>query len=96
MRHEAAVESEWMSDLMALVEFMAQSADGDGMPKQPGILVISTQGVAWVVEVIDRNTGLGFAVMRFTLDDAIDQAEAMLRSGNAPWTKLRNRVRPSL
>lgn len=93
MQHSAAVETELFRDLLRLVEVMTVDQTADGMPRQPGLVILSTLGAVWVCEVIDRHNGVGFASMSITLDEAVAQANDWLQTGKAPWSKLKRRDR---
>jgi len=84
-QHEAAMETEILSDHLALVAHCARNATPDGMPRAPGFLLVSTNGEAWVVEVIDPDTHRSIRCIGLKLDDTLILADTLVRSKSPPW-----------
>lgn len=83
--HEAAVETDVWRDLMPLVEHCSAVARDRRPWLVPGVLVVSTVGEVWVIEVIDPNTNRSFSVYALTLDEAFKRTAELLRIDSPPY-----------
>jgi len=83
--HEAPVETNILHDQLALVVQCAINAAGEGMPCTPGVLIITTVGGAWIVELVDPDRLRSLRVVGRTLDEALILADDLLRGLNPPW-----------
>lgn len=83
--HLAAMESDILSKLPELVKHAAITKYDDGEPRKTGWWTVKTMGSAWVVQVKDPDAALSFSVMAQSLDDALQLADLMLASDEAPW-----------
>lgn len=83
--HLAAVESNYFSQLMALVEHCAVTKYDDGESRLPGWFTVKTQGSAWVVQVKDPDSCCSATFVGETLDKALETAVLLLGCDSAPW-----------
>lgn len=88
MDHDAALETDLFREHLGLVEFCSSTSTKDGMPRTPGKLLITTQGEAWKVELIDPDGRRSIRVLAATLDDAIEMATLFVRSKSPPWHSI--------
>lgn len=91
MTHDVSLNTELLGPVAPLVKWMGTNQLADGMPHTPGRVEITTRGIAWVVEVIDPDARLSFAVTGLFLDGVLETASMMLASGLAPWSPMRAR-----
>lgn len=84
-KHLAPIESNYFSQLLALVEHAAVRKYDDGDPREPGWFTIKTQGAAWVVQVKDPDSACSFSAVGETLDKALETAVLLLGCDEAPW-----------
>lgn len=85
VKHLAPVESNYFSQLLALVEHCAVRKYDDGDLREPGWFTIKTQGAAWVVQVKDPDSCCSFSAVGETLDKALETAVLLLGCEEAPW-----------
>lgn len=83
--HLAPVESEYLAELMPLVEHCCIRQYDDGSPREPGWVTIKTQGAGWVVQVKDPDACVSFSAVAQTLDQAMQTAALLLACDDAPW-----------
>jgi len=83
--HTAAVETEYLKELMPLIEHCCMRQYDDGSPRDPGWITIKVQGSAWVCQVKDPDTCCSFNAVAEKLDNALMTAALMLASEEAPW-----------
>jgi hypothetical protein len=83
--HLAPVETEYMKDLLPLVEHCCCRKYDDGDPREPGWITIRTVGSAWQVQVKDPDSGMSFAAVGATIDKALETAALLLGCDEAPW-----------
>ena len=93
MSHLAPIETNLFRDLLALVEHCVRCEVGDGMPRTPGIITLTTQGAAWVVEVIDPDAARMLRVLGTSVDFVLQLACELLRCDCPPWSPLPGRRR---
>lgn len=84
-KHLAPMESEYFSQLLALVEHCAVRRYDDDELREPGWFTIKTQGAAWVVQVKDPDSCCSFSAVGATLDKALETAVLLLACDEAPW-----------
>lgn len=85
VEHLAPVETKVLSVLTNLVSHMATVRYDDGETRQPGQLILKTQGAAWVVVVKDPDACAQLQCVGQTLDDALALADLLLGAEDAPW-----------
>lgn len=83
--HDAAVETEVWRDLMPLVMHCSACTGESGKWHLPGVLVVSTVGDVWVIEVIDPGASRAFSVYALTLDEAFKRVSELLRIESPPY-----------
>lgn len=83
--HLAAVESDYLTKLMPLVQHCCHTQYEDGSTRKPGWWTVKTMGSAWVVEVKDPDSCSRLTVVQQTLDEALMLASCLLESDEAPW-----------
>jgi len=88
MLHSAPVETDLFADLLSLVEHCVRNVVGDGMPRTPGLIELTTLGGAWVVSIIDPDLVRWVRVIAVTLDMALQLAAALLKCGDPPWVPI--------
>jgi hypothetical protein len=93
VKHLAALESEYLSDVMPVVEQLALLQYDDGTVRQPGYLGVWTQGSAWVARVTDKDAEATLTAEGRTLDEALDLLGLLLGSEDAPWEPISRRKR---
>jgi len=86
VRHIVAMESNYLAQLLPLVEHMAVTRYDDGDARMAGWVTIKTQGAAWVVQIKDPDSGNSFQVVDASLDKALEGASLMLACDAAPWS----------
>jgi len=86
VRHLVAMESNFLHDLVPLIEHMGVTRYDDGDARMTGWVTIKTQGGAWVVQVKDPDSGNSFQVVDASLDKALEGASLMLACDAAPWS----------
>ena len=84
-RHLAAMESDRFSDMLSLIEHLAVTKYEDGDPRETGVIILRTNGVAYQAIVKDNDTGLCFTSSGKTLDEALETAALYLGTDSAPW-----------
>lgn len=85
VRHLAPLETEYLSDHMAIIEQLAMLQYDDGTARQTGYLGIWTQGSTWFVRVQDKDADASLTAEGRTLDEALDTLQLLLGSDTAPW-----------
>lgn len=83
--HLAAMETERFADMLSLVEHLATVKYEDGDPRQPGFIILRTNGSAYQAVVKDPDTGMAFTAAGKTLDEALETAALYLGTDSAPW-----------
>lgn len=84
-QHLAAIESNILSQCLALVKHMAVVQYDDGTVRKPGWITIKTFGSAWQVEAKDPDSCLSLRVIENSLDEALQLLALLLESDEAPW-----------
>lgn len=84
-KHLAAIESNILSQCLALVKHCAVTQYDDGEPRKPGWITIKTFGSAWQVEAKDPDSCLSLRVVENSLDEALQLLALLLESDEAPW-----------
>lgn len=74
-----------MSKCHELVKHCCVTKYDDGEPRKAGWFTVKTMGAAWVVQVKDPDAALSFSATSQTLDDALQLADLLLGSDEAPW-----------
>jgi len=85
VRHLAPLETEYLSEHMAIIEQLAMLQYDDGSVRQTGYLGVWTQGSTWFVRVQDKDADASLTAEGRTLDEALDTLQLLLGSENAPW-----------
>lgn len=83
--HLAAMESEIFAKCHELVKHCSITRYDDGDARKPGWITIKTMGSAWVVTVKDPDAALSMSATGQSLDDALQLADLLLGSDEAPW-----------
>lgn len=91
VKHLAALESEYMADVMPVVEHLALMQYDDGSPRQTGYLGVWTQGSAWVARLTDKDADAQLTAEGRTLDEALDLLALLLGAEDAPWEPISRR-----
>jgi len=94
LQHEAPVETEILHGQMAIVGQLVTNVNAEGMPRTPGILVVTMQGPAWRIKVFDPDNLRSLTVLHQTLDEALNLVDALLLSANPPWSPVRRSELP--
>lgn len=84
-RHLAAMETDRFADMMPIVEHLAVTKYEDGDPRETGIIILKTNGVAYQAIIKDNDTGLCFTASGKSLDEAFETAALYLGTDSAPW-----------
>ena len=84
-KYLAPVETEFLKELMSLIEHCCCRAYDDGDPREPGWVTIKTSGAAWVVQVKDPDSAMSFSAVGATVDKALETAALLLGCDEAPW-----------
>lgn len=85
VKHLAPVESNYLANLLPLVEHCSIRQYDDGEPREPGWFTVKTQGAAWCVQVKDPDGCVSFTAIGETLDKALETAALLLSCDEAPW-----------
>lgn len=85
VKHLAPLESEYLRDVMPVVEALAMLQYEDGSVRQPGYLGVWTNGATWCVRLTDKDADAQLTAEGRTLDEALDTLGVHLGSDNAPW-----------
>ena len=88
-QHLAGIESKHFGGLHSLVAHCAVTRYDDGDVRQPGSMIIKTQGAAWVIVLKDPDAAAQLQVIGQTLDEALELAAMLLDSDEAPWEEDR-------
>lgn len=83
--HLAAMDSDLFEKLGELIKHAAITRYDDGDPRKPGWFTVKTMGSAWVIQVKDPDAALSLSATAQTLDDALQLANLLLGSEEAPW-----------
>ena len=84
-KHLAAMESDFFSRLVALIEHVACTAYDDGSPRKVGWWTLRTVGAAYQIEAKDPDTCSRLVVTGATLDEVLILTDTLLSSEEAPW-----------
>jgi len=93
-QHEAPVETDVLHNHMAIVGQLIRTEDSQGMPRTPGVVVITTIGPSWCIEVFDPDKLRCLTVLHLTLDQALKLVDDLLLSANPPWMSVRRSELP--
>lgn len=85
VEHLAPIETKVLDKLPNLVGHMATVRYEDGEARQPGQVIVKTQGAAWVVTVKDPDACAQLQCVGQSLDDALALADLLLAAEDAPW-----------
>ena len=95
VKHIAALETEYLSDCVAVVDSIAMLQYDDGSPRQGGYLGVWTQGSAWVARITDKDGEATLTAEGRTLDEALDLLTLLLGADDAPWEPISRRKKKS-
>lgn len=95
VKHLAALESEYLKDVLAVVDSIAMLQYDDGTPRQAGYLGVWVQGSTWVVRISDKDADATLTAEGRTLDEALDLLALLLGAEDAPWEPNQRRKRKS-
>lgn len=85
VKHLAALETEFLRDVLPVVEALGMLQYDDGAPRQPGYLGIWTSGSAWMVRLTDKDADAQLTCEGRTLDEALGLLALLLGAEDAPW-----------
>lgn len=85
LRHLAAMETEYLKDLMPIVEHLAVTQYEDGDARKTGSITIETYGSVWQIRVKDHDSLQEMKVQAKTLDEALLNLAIYMSSEDAPW-----------
>lgn len=78
-------ETKVLLRLPHLVAFLSHAAYEDGSLREPGQVVVTSEGVMWKVTLNDPNVPCRIVIRQLQLDDALAAANRHLASDEAPW-----------
>lgn len=85
VKHLAAMESNLLAPVQALIEHCALLQYDEGEPRKPGKFFVETVGTAWKITIKDPDTCTQFSVVGETFDKAAESAALLLACEDAPW-----------
>lgn len=84
-RHMAPLETEWLHDLMPIVEHCAVTQYDDGDARKVGRITLTTHGSVWQADIKDPDTLQELRVSAPTLDELLALVARLLSSEECPW-----------
>lgn len=84
-RHLVTLESAVLGKLSNLIAHLSVTRYDDGQPRQPGTIILRTQGTNWVMVVKEPDAACQMSLVASRLDDVLALADLMLGTDEAPW-----------
>jgi hypothetical protein len=81
----AALETKVLSGFPTVISHLTTVRYEDGEPRQPGIILLASQGAAYVLTAKDPDSCAQLRCVGQNFDDALALLELLLGAEDAPW-----------